>query len=1193
MKPLGEVIRRCGLRNHQYADDTQLYLSFSTNPGEAVAVLNWCLAEVMGWMRANKLKLNPDKTEVLLVGGSGFGEGELNLVLNGVALPLRDKVCSLGVLLDSEISFETQVTAVARSAFLQFRLIHQLRPYLEYDCLVTVTHTLVTSCLDFCNALYLRLPLKMVRILQLVQNRAARLLMGTGRYVHMTPVLRQLHWLPIEVRAQFKVLVMTYKALNGLGPGYLKERLHPYTPARSLISVGEALLWEPSVKEIRKVMPFSLCNDICQPGYQKEKKEGKPFCCYDCVLCPKGEISQQTDIEVNAEAKEIILMRNEGSIPYKYCKMGDITIGEITTQFDFLFETISFLEHPQTNLENELIAMTKNYQHVLSLVLAVKQINENPNILPNLSLGFNIYDTYLSARMAHQNTLKLLSTENTIVPNYNCDRPSNMKAVIGGHNAEISLHMATLLGIYKLPQIAYSVLSPAADVKMILPSFYRMIPNEANQYTGIVQLLLHFQWIWIGVIVSDDDKGEQFLQQLLPMLSQQGICTPVIKKTVTLSDVLKSSESLEILRALAISLADSTVNVFVVNAEVQTISCLKWLIYLCKALEDIPQTSISKVWVFTAHWDFSAETFHRDFDINVFHGSLSLAIHSVEVLGFRESLQHLHPNFPKGDGFLRIFWEQAFNCLFSDSYEGIENARACTGQEKLENLPATVFEMRMTGQSYSIYNAVHAIAYALHKLFSSTVKGNRVGLDPSDLQHWQLHPFLKSLSFNNIAGDLVSFDENGELAAEFDVINWVTLPNNSFLRVKVGRMDSRIMGQMFTINEETIVWHSSFNQVLPIALCNDKCNPGYRRKKKEGELFCCYDCVSCPDGKISDQKDMDSCFQCQEHKFPNRNRDQCFLKVITFFSFTEPLGITLIFVVLFFALITILVLGIFIKNQDTPIVKANNWYLTYCLLCSLLFCFLCSLLFFSQPHTVTCYLQQVAFGIIFAVAVSCILAKTITVVLAFMATKPGSRMSNWVGKRLTTFIMFGCSFIQAIICTIWLSTAPPFPHFDMHSLPEEIILECNAGSTTLFYCVLGYLGLLAIVSFSVAFLARKLPDAFNEAKFITFSMLVFCSVWLSFVPSYVSTKGKYMVAVEIFSILASSAGLLTCIFFPKCYIIVLRPELNNRGQYAGTKDNQTLQNINMLKVMNLASLKVLGNFLAKKATMKLTMASSP
>uniref|UniRef100_A0A8D2PYI1 Reverse transcriptase domain-containing protein n=1 Tax=Varanus komodoensis TaxID=61221 RepID=A0A8D2PYI1_VARKO len=94
MKLLGEVIRRCGLQNHQYTDDTQLYLSFSTNPGEAVAVLNWCLAEVLCWMKANKLKLNPDKTEVLLVGGSSSWVGDLDLVLNGVALPLKDKVHS-------------------------------------------------------------------------------------------------------------------------------------------------------------------------------------------------------------------------------------------------------------------------------------------------------------------------------------------------------------------------------------------------------------------------------------------------------------------------------------------------------------------------------------------------------------------------------------------------------------------------------------------------------------------------------------------------------------------------------------------------------------------------------------------------------------------------------------------------------------------------------------------------------------------------------------------------------------------------------------------------------------------------------------------------------------------------------------------------------------------------------------------
>ncbi|KAF7249404.1 5-hydroxytryptamine receptor 4, partial [Varanus komodoensis] len=280
MKPLGEVIRRCGLRNHQYADDTQLYLSFSTNPGEAVAVLNRCLAEVMGWMRANKLKLNLDKTEVLLVGRSGFGEGGFDLVLNGVALLLRDRVRSLGVLLDPELSLEAQVTAVARSAFLQLQLIHQLCPFLENDCLATVIHALVTSRLDFCNALYVGLPLKTVRIFQLLQNRAARLLMGTGRCSHITPVLRQLHWLPIGVQAQFKVLVMTYKALNGLGPGYLKERLRPYMPSHPLRSATDALLREPSVNDVRRIslpnflqisgtkLYYAIC---CQPLVYRNK----------------------------------------------------------------------------------------------------------------------------------------------------------------------------------------------------------------------------------------------------------------------------------------------------------------------------------------------------------------------------------------------------------------------------------------------------------------------------------------------------------------------------------------------------------------------------------------------------------------------------------------------------------------------------------------------------------------------------------------------------------------------------------------------------------------------------------------------------------------------------------------------------------------------------------------------------------
>ncbi|XP_031760300.1 vomeronasal type-2 receptor 26, partial [Xenopus tropicalis] len=229
----------------------------------------------------------------------------------------------------------------------------------------------------------------------------------------------------------------------------------------------------------------------------------------------------------------------------------------------------------------------------------------------------------------------------------------------------------------------------------------------------------------------------------------------------------------------------------------------------------------------------------------------------------------------------------------------------------------------------------------------------------------------------------------------------------------------------------------------------------------------------------------ENCFRCPDLEWPNKENTQCIPKKEDFLSYTtDVISIVLSSISVLFLLITFLILGVYIKYRDTPIVRANNRSLSFLLLVSIKLSFLSVFLFLGRPGDITCRLRNITYGIAFSIAVSSLLAKTIMVYIAFKSTKPGSSWGKWMGVKLSRSVVLVFSSIQIIICITWLAISPPFQELDIHTYPGTIIIQCNEGSALGFYSVIGYMGLLAAVSFVLAFLARSLPDSFNEAKYI-------------------------------------------------------------------------------------------------------------
>uniref|UniRef100_A0A8C6KAV4 G-protein coupled receptors family 3 profile domain-containing protein n=1 Tax=Nothobranchius furzeri TaxID=105023 RepID=A0A8C6KAV4_NOTFU len=713
----------------------------------------------------------------------------------------------------------------------------------------------------------------------------------------------------------------------------------------------------------------------------------------------------------------------------------------------------------------------REFQLAQAMRFAIEEINNSSDLLPEIFLGYKIYDTCGSNARSVQVALALLnSNENVSAPSKACSRPAQVQAIMG------EAHFATCACL---------------SDKTKYPSFLRTIPSDHYQSRALAHLVKHFDWTWVGAVRTNDDYGNNGMATFIENAQQLGICleysvaffrTDPIEKIQNIIDVIKASTS----KVIVAFLSQADMDVIIHHFSKHNLTGYQW--------------------VGTEAWIFDFQTAAGDKN-HILDGAIGLSIPKAHISGFREFMLDVKPlNVSKSD-FFTEFWEALFSCKFKQSGSE-EIQKECTGHEDLTGVQNTFTDMSLMPIFNNMYKGVYAVAHALHNI----LRCNK------------------------------TLDRYSKLLFIYFAIKHKNQRNkNVFMFLHLTQYICKVY----------VCFIDFTAHAVPVSVCSERCPPGTRKVLQKGKPVCCYDCIRCAEGEISNITDSITCVRCPPEFWSNERRDTCVTKENIFLSYEEIMGALLTAASLFGTCLTAAVAFIFIRHRKTPLVRANNSELSFLLLFSLTLCFLCSLTFIGRPSEWSCMLRHTAFGITFVLCISCVLGKTMVVLMAFKATLPGKNVMKWFGPTQQRLSVLGFTLIQVIICILWLTISPPFPSKNFKEYKDKIILECSLGSAVGFWSVLGYIGLLAVFCFVFAFLARKLPDNFNEAKFITFSMLIFCAVWITFIPAYVSSPGKFSVAVEIFAILASSFGLLICIFIPKCYIMLLKPENNTKKNMMG------------------------------------------
>ncbi|XP_028980175.2 glutamate receptor, metabotropic 6a [Esox lucius] len=784
------------------------------------------------------------------------------------------------------------------------------------------------------------------------------------------------------------------------------------------------------------------------------------------------------------------------------------------------------------------IKKEKGIHRMEAMLYALDQINSDPELLPNITLGARILDTCSRDTYALEQSLTfvqaLIQKDTSDIRCSNGEppiirKPERIVGVIGASASSVSIMVANVLRLFEIPQISYASTAPELSDNNRYDFFSRVVPPDSYQAQAMVDIVKAMGWNYVSTLASEGSYGESGVDSFQQISREAGgLC---IAQSIKIPREPKPGEFDKIINRLMETSNARGVIIFANEDDIK------------RVLEAAKRANLTGHFLFVGSDSWGAKSSPIVDQEDVAEGAVTILPKRASIEGFDQYFTSRSLENNRRNIWFAEFWEDDFRCKLTRPGIKIDSEKKkCTGEERISR--DTPYEQE--GKVQFVIDAVYAMAHALHSMHLDLCPGAKGVCDKMDpVEGRMLLNYIRSVNFNGSAGTGVLFNENGDAPGRYDIFQYQMSNTTS--------PGYRVIGQWtnnLRLNVEEMYWSGGERQI-PDSVCSFPCNPGERKKMVKG-VPCCWHCELC-DG-YQYQLDEMTCETCPFDMRPTPNRTSCLPTPIIKLEWHSPWAIIPVFLAIFGILATSSVVITFIRFNDTPIVRASGRELSYVLLTGIFLIYLITFLMIAEPGAIVCAFRRLLLGLGMAITYSAMLTKTNRIYRIFEQGKKSVSPPKFISPTSQLAITFILISVQLLGVFVWFAVVPPHTIIDYEEQrppnPEMArgVLKCDMSDLSLI-CCLSYSIVLMVTCTVYAVKSRGVPETFNEAKPIGFTMYTTCIVWLAFVPIFFgtaqSTEKMFIQTTTLTVSMSLSASVsLGMLYVPKVYVILFHPEQN-------------------------------------------------